>query len=906
VRFSLGKLNFIAILITTIIFTITIGIFTVKIITDSYKNRITQLEDNYIEKNKKLIKNEVYRTISRIKVLENISYKILRNSLEEKVNLIYDLLKNNSKNRSKKELITYYKKYLDSFKWDQETGYFYIFDDRGTIIYHGANSNYENKNILNLMKENKELESFIKDTIKKDSNFGSYKWYKPNEKVNQLYKKYVYVKKVKKYNIYIAAGIYKSEFQKSVQKLAFNELEKERFGEDDYGYFWIHSLSNEMIMHPTRKELLNKDLTDFKTLDGQYLFKNMKKIISQKQSGYISYIWYKPNTNIQDEKISFIHLIKEWDMVVGSGFYLTELKDILQKEKQKLSDSLKRNLEKIFLVLLGLILLILIIAYFISKKITKIEIEQKEHFNMLEQYQLILDKSAVVSKTNEKGIITYVNDNFVKISGYSKDEAIGKPHNIVRHPETPKNQFKKLWDNIQKGNIWKGILKNKKKNGDSYYNNTTIVPIKNSEGKILEYISSGSDVTEIFENRTKLQNIFKTDSLTGLGNRVSLIDEISKSKNGVLALINIDRFKQINDIHGHKIGDLIIKQLAQRLFKYIEDAPYLIYRVQGDIFALLTKKEKLNDMVKKLEKFINNIGKKPYIIKNESFILTYTCGIANDTQNLFTYADMALGEAKNKKIQIKIFDESMNNIDEFKQNILWVDKLHKAIAEDRIVPYFQGIYNYHTKKIDKYECLMRLIEDDKAISPIEYLDIAKKTKLYPELTYKIAGKAITKFANLKEEFSINLSAEDLMNEKLMAFIYDYAEQKNVFNTMILEIVESEEIEDSDQISTTIKKFKDKGCKIAIDDFGSGYSNYEYLISLQADYIKIDGSITKYILEDERTAEVVKSIVNFAKKSNMKTIAEFVSTKELDQKLRELGVDYAQGWFYGKAEKDLIT
>ena len=901
---SLAKINFINILATAVLFTIIIGLFTVTIIENSYSQRVQDLENSYIEKNKKLVKDEVLRSIKRIDVLEDISYKSLRESLEEKVDFVYDLLKNNPNKLSNKHLIKQYSKMLDSFKWDHDTGYFYIFDTNGLILYHGANRNYENKNIFSLIKDNKDLESFIKDSIKKDNNFGSYKWYKPDERIDQLYKKYVYAKKTENSNIYIAAGIYKSEFQKKVKETILTELEKERFGEDSYGYFWAHSLkSSIMAMHPIQKELNGKDLTNFKSLDGQMLFKNMNKLVKEKGGGYISYIWYKPNTKISDEKISFVHSIKDYDLVIGSGFYLTELKALLKTEKEKLKNDLKDNLQKIFFVMTGLMLLTLIVAWFISKKINKIELSQKEHLNMLEQYQLILDKSAVVSKTNKKGVITYVNNSFEEISGYSQKEAIGKAHNLVRHPETPKSQFKQLWSNLIQGEIWHGILKNKNKNGESYYNSTTIIPIKDSDGNILEYISAGFDVTEIFENRTKLQNIFKTDSLTGLGNRVALLDTVAKKEEGILGLINIDRFKEINDIQGHETGDEVIKELGTRLFKYIEDEPYKLYRVQADVFAVFTEEIDLDTVITKIENFFTNNGKTPYNIKGQNFILSYSCGIAANTENLLTYADMALSEAKNKKLPIKVFESSMSNIEEFKQNILWVEKLHKAIAEDRIVPYFQPIFNYNTGKVEKYECLMRYIEDDHIVSPDEYLDIAKKTKLYPELTYKMAGKAITKFANLQEEFSINLSIEDLMNQKLMLFIYDYAEQKNVFERMVLEIVESEEMEDSDQIATTIKKFKDVGSKVAIDDFGSGYSNYDYLISLQADYIKIDGSIVKHILEDERTAEVVKSIVNFAKKSNMKTIAEFVSSKELDEKVKELGVDYAQGWFYGKAEKE---
>ena len=236
---------------------------------------------------------------------------------------------------------------------------------------------------------------------------------------------------------------------------------------------------------------------------------------------------------------------------------------------------------------------------------------------------------------------------------------------------------------------------------------------------------------------------------------------------------------------------------------------------------------------------------------------------------------------------------------------MWVEKLHLALSENRIIAHYQPIYNYKTGKIEKYEALMRLIEDGKVIYPNEYLNIAKKTRIYPELTYKMVEKVISKFSTIDKEFSINLSIEDLMNEELMSFLYDFAEQKDVFEKMVLEIVESEEIEDSTSVTKLLKIFKDRGCKIAIDDFGSGYSNYDYLIKLQADFIKIDGSIIKHLLEDEKAQTLVKSIVSFAKKSDIKVIAEFVSSKELDDMLRKMDIDYAQGFYHGKPMEELL-
>lgn len=857
----LSKISFLNILITALVFSLVFGFFSISNTNKYYDSKVRQQEKLYIQKNKELVKNEVLRVVNRIKNLKKTIYNLEKKKLKEKTNYIYNIFTNpHNAKLSKKALISTYKNEVDAFILNDDSVYFYIFDTDDTILYK-------------------------------------------TDKTNN--KEYLYTKKIKKQNLYIASGLNMDKLQKKVQKIIFDELENERFGDGNNEYFWINDLNYNLLLHPDKKLLANS-LKDFKTFDGQILFDNVYKLIKEKGAGYIEYIWKRPNkAETIDKKISYIYLIKEWDMVIGSGFYLTELKEMLSNEKKLIKDSLYKNLKENLFLIGALIILSIISGLFVSRRIRSMEQSQKEHTYMLEQYKLILDESAVVSKADTNGIITYVNDSFTKASGYTKDELIGQPYKVVRHPESPKSQFKALWKRIEKGKIWKGIIKNKNKNAQNYYNSTTIVPIKDANGNIIEYISSGTDVTELIENRTKLKSIFSTDPLTGHGNRVSLINHTTMNKGGVLALINIDRFKEINDTQGHEVGDEIIKELGERIFNFINDDDYTLFRVQADVFAIYTLTKNENDVINIINEFINTIGKEPYIVNNVHIILTYTSGIASDNENLLTYADIALSEAKSKKTRVKAYDSSMNNIEEYRQNILWVEKLYKAIAEDNIVPYFQPIYNYHTKKIEKYECLMRLLENGEVVFPGEYLSVAKKTKLYPELTYKMVEKSIYKFAKSDKEFSINLSIEDLMNEDLMDFIFIHAKENDVFKRLVLEIVESEEIEDSDFISKTITKFKNEGTKIAIDDFGSGYSNYDYLIFLQADYIKIDGSITKHILEDERTAEVVKSIVNFAQKSNMKTIAEFVSSKEIDEKVRSLGIDYAQGFYYGKAEPELL-
>jgi diguanylate cyclase (GGDEF)-like protein/PAS domain S-box-containing protein len=903
-RTNLYKLSFYNTIISILIFAILLGYSIYKFSDNLYLQKVEKLEKSFYEKNKILVHKEVDRAISSILTLKNNIYKESKVMLVEKIKVVKNLLDNNKGENNVTNLLLKYKEILDTMKWDQETGYFYIFDQKGNILYHGADKEVETKNIFTLAKGNEKLLEFLNTSLENEENYGSYDWKKPNTDENTLFEKLVYIEKDKKYNIYIAAGIYKDELDKKILGIVKQEIYVNKFGENDYGYLWINDLDEVMRIHPINPELEGSTLDYMKTTDGKYILKEInKKAISG--GGYVEYEWYRPDNLQKDKKISYVKLIGDWPLVIGSGFYLTELQDILKSEKDDLKKSTDKYIVDLLIVMSVMVGIVIIVTRLVSIKIKKIEDERVEQMNMLQQYKLVLDKSSVVSKANTKGVITYVNDQFEKVSEYKKDEAIGRAHNIVRHPDTPKIQFEKLWKTISKGEIWVGIIKNKKKSGESYFNNTTIVPIKDSNGKILEYISSGMDVTELLENRIKLQSLFKTDVLTGLGNRVSLLDMLSQNDRGILGLINIDRFKEVNDSYSNDVGDEVIKIFANRLFKFFNEKNYNIFRVQADIFAFFSidviKENVLNDV----KEFMETFGKKPFQINETKFILTYTCGIASNSENLFTYADIALSEAKNKKIKIKEYDESMKHIDEYKNNIQWVERLHLAIKENRIIPHFQPIYNYKTNKIEKYEALMRLVEDDKIIYPNEYLDIAKNTKLYPELTYKMVEKVISKFSQNDLEFSINLSIEDLMNEELMIFLFDYAEQKDIFKRMVLEIVESEEMEDSDHIEKVIKKFKNKGAKIAIDDFGSGYSNYEYLITLQADYLKIDGSIIKLILTDTRTLDVVKSITEFAKKSNIKVIAEFVSDEKIDKVLKDIGIDYAQGFYYGKPQEKLV-
>jgi len=238
----------------------------------------------------------------------------------------------------------------------------------------------------------------------------------------------------------------------------------------------------------------------------------------------------------------------------------------------------------------------------------------------------------------------------------------------------------------------------------------------------------------------------------------------------------------------------------------------------------------------------------------------------------------------------------------YAENIIWSKKISDAIKNDRIQPFFQPIISSNgNKKVSKYEALIRLIdEDDTVITPYHFMQISKTTKQYNKLTRIMLEKSFKIFKGTDDIFSINISMEDVTDIPTREFIYKMVKENiGCAKRLILEIVESEAIEDIDILSKFILYVKQYGVKIAIDDFGTGYSNFEYLTKLEPDFIKIDGSLIRNIDNDKKSLIIVETIIDFAKKVNSKTIAEFVHSKEIFNMVQNLGIDYLQGYYIGE-------
>ncbi len=427
-------------------------------------------------------------------------------------------------------------------------------------------------------------------------------------------------------------------------------------------------------------------------------------------------------------------------------------------------------------------------------------------------------------------------------------------------------------------------------------------------------------IEKIESSNKNLLTQLLTDPLTNMPNRKKFMEDLVLCSNPVVIIFNVDCFQEINDFYGTEVGDMILRELAKRL-KFINlGISYRLYKMHADEYTILIESAaNLKDLDHWGIYLSEEVMERPFIYKDTEIYITVSLGIGTAQnvpagesgleigRNALRNADMALKRAKVSRKKYVVYQEFMEIVKEYENNIQWTKKLKSAIKDDRIVPYFQPILNNHTGKIEKYECLMRMIDDNGSIiAPLNFLNTAKKARLYRYLTKMMLEKSFDFFKNNEYEFSLNISLDDIMDEKTIGYLYDLIKtSKESSCRAVFELLETENIENYKEVIEFINYVKQCGCKIAIDDFGTGYSNFSHLIHMQIDYIKIDSSLIKNINRDKNSQIITRTIASFAKDLGLKTISEYVHSKEVYEKCLEIGIDYSQGYYLGEPKKGLI-
>ena len=515
--------------------------------------------------------------------------------------------------------------------------------------------------------------------------------------------------------------------------------------------------------------------------------------------------------------------------------------------------------------------------------------------------------------TDEEGVIQYVNRAVEEISGYKREELIGKKPNLLKSGRHPESFYRRLWETILSGRSFRSIFVNRRKDGEVFYLDQTITPIKDREGKIVGFVATGKDITYERELRERLVYVTLYDPVTELPNRNNFMERLSfhlaraRAAGRVLAVgyMDVDRFKYVNETYGYQVGDRILREMARRIRRALRPGDTAA-RLGSDEFGLIltdmSRKEDIPNVLSKVLKVFD----KPFKADGEELRLNVRIGVAvfpddgSDPEELVRKAEMALSHAKEMPSGgYQFFTEEMNaRIAEF---MLMEKHLSKALERGEYVLHFQPVYDLRTSKIESLEALLRWNSEDLGlVPPSKFVPVLEETGLINEVGEWVLREACGRVKAWKVPVSVNVSPVQFRDEGFPERVKGVLRGSGVpGGYLILEITESVIMENVDFTKKSLSELKDLGVKIAVDDFGTGYSSLAYLKILPVDILKIDTSFVRDIDRDPNDRAIVNAIVQLAKNLGLRVTAEGIEKERQLEILKKMGCDFGQGYYLSK-------
>lgn len=545
---------------------------------------------------------------------------------------------------------------------------------------------------------------------------------------------------------------------------------------------------------------------------------------------------------------------------------------------------------------------------------------QQLHVELLKLSRAVEASSSLIVITDLDGYIEYVNPKCTAITGFSKEDLIGQHTRILRSGKTPESVYIKLWEIIRAGGEWRGELHNQKKDGSGYWARASVSCVRDEKGNITHFIGIHDDVTQEYEMVEQLSYQASHDSLTGLINRREferraerLLSTTKEDKDmHALCYLDMDQFKVVNDTCGHMAGDELLRQLSMILQDIVRHRDTLA-RLGGDEFGILMEHcslEQANRVATSIQQAIQNFQ---FNWKEHTFRVGMSMGLVAITETvpnlseLLKQADAACYMAKDLgRNRIHIYHGEDEELAQRQGEMQWVERIQLALAEDRFCLYAQTIIPLDNSTDKRYELLIRMIDEkEQIIQPGAFLPAAERYHLITMLDKWVIKHAFALlaahpvFLDQIEYIAINLSGHSLADKTFQEFVIEQLDVKKVHPGKIcFEITETAAISNLGSANVFISEMNALGCRFALDDFGSGLSSFAYLKQLPVDYLKIDGMFVKDIVSDAADHAMVKSINEIGQVMGKQTIAEFVENDEIKGMLREIGVNYAQGYGIG--------
>ena len=513
------------------------------------------------------------------------------------------------------------------------------------------------------------------------------------------------------------------------------------------------------------------------------------------------------------------------------------------------------------------------------------------------------------------GTIVDVNETFTRITGYTREEAMGQNPRILKSGRHTPEYYAAMWRDLTSKGFWRGETWNRRKNGEVYAEMQAISAVYDDNGKVQQYVALFTDITPMKYHEHQLERIAHYDALTSLPNRVLLADRLqqamiqSERHNHALAVVylDLDGFKAINDSYGHETGDEFLIAVSQSMKEALREGDTLA-RLGGDEFvAVLADLEQPQDCEPVLERLLSAASA---TVKIHSLELTVSASIGVtlypqdgvDADLLLRHADQAMYQAKQSgKNRYHLFDIRHDAAVKTQRESL--DRIALALAQHEFVLHYQPKINMKSGAMIGVEALIRWQHPERGLlSPAAFLPIIENHSISVELGEWVIDTAFSQLsmwsmAGLDIPVSVNVGARQLQQQsfvqQLSTLIAKHPELDPAY--LELEILETSALEDMAEVYDNILSCREMGFRFALDDFGTGYSSLTYLKRLPVDILKIDQSFVRDMLDDPDDLAIVQGVIGLAKAFRRQVIAEGVETAKHSTLLLSLGCEQAQGY-----------
>ncbi|MGL1936521.1 MAG: EAL domain-containing protein [Fibrobacterales bacterium] len=522
--------------------------------------------------------------------------------------------------------------------------------------------------------------------------------------------------------------------------------------------------------------------------------------------------------------------------------------------------------------------------------------------------------------TDEKSKILSFNKAYEEMTGFSRDEIIEINPSIVKSSQHDAAFYFAMWNAVFTQGLWSGELWDSRKNGEIYPRNITISAIKNSRGKTTNYIGISKDISIQKKLEKKLEDMAFFDQLTGLSNRSLLLDKVETAIHQshqhqrffALLFLDLDRFKGVNDTLGHDVGDILLKQVSERITSCLEEEDTAA-RLGGDEFVvLLNEVTNANDVQVTAQSIVDILGM-PFSIRSNTIEIGVSIGVViypvdgTGQEELFKKADIAMYNAKESgRGIVKFFAEKMNSEVKRKQEI--EKALKVALSNKEFELYYQPKIDIEKQSIYGFEALIRWTSKTiGSVPPDQFIPLAEEIGLIEDIGEWVMHEACKGAHRLRTIFpecsvSINLSPRQIDSRHFLQTVENIIRSTQIpIEAIEFEITETALIKDFELTQIVVSQLRNMGCTVSLDDFGTGYSSLSYLNSLNIDILKIDKSFIDHVPDpkDASSGAMVQAMVYIAEKLNLKVVAEGVETEEQLTALKIYGCGYGQGYLWSK-------